>query len=146
MSDDVKFDVVNKAAHYNSHPSGVECKHIVRHLGFDLGNTFKYVYRREGKETVRSLKSAIFYLKDWWDNFGIVGNLGFTWNPILVDLIVKVINAEKDTYAIRFYSCFLNLISQQKSLGVTDTDAAAARAAYTKVRDALEIMVYNYEL
>jgi hypothetical protein len=58
------FDLVNLVAHYNNHPSGIEAKVICRQLNFNLGNVFKYVFRREGKEAVRSLKSAVFYLKD----------------------------------------------------------------------------------
>lgn len=59
-----KFDVVNKAEHYNVHPSGIEAIHIVRCLNFCVGNAVKYVMRRGLKEPVRSLKSAEFYLLD----------------------------------------------------------------------------------
>ena len=113
---DIKFDIVNKAQHYNSHPSGVECKHIVRHLGFDLGNTFKYVYRREGKETVRSLRSAIFYLKDWWENFGKFGSLGALPIPASVyDLIQTVCDTETNGSAYVFYNTFKRLLAITES-------------------------------
>lgn len=68
MAERPEFDVVNKAAHYNAHPSGIEAKHIVRCLNFNLGNACKYVMRRHGKEYDRSLRSAEFYLKDQLDH------------------------------------------------------------------------------
>lgn len=58
------FDVVTRARHYNSHASGVEAILIVRWLPFNHGNAFKYVFRRDGKEPVRSLRSAEYYLLD----------------------------------------------------------------------------------
>lgn len=38
-----EFDVINKAQHYNSHPSGVEAIEICRYLTGDWFNAFKYV-------------------------------------------------------------------------------------------------------
>ena len=58
------FDVVKKAKHYNTHPSGIEAIHIVRCLNFDMGCFVKYVMRRHGKEYARSLNSAEYYLRD----------------------------------------------------------------------------------
>ncbi len=58
------FDVVQKAEHYNTHPSGIEAIHIVRCLNFNMGCAVKYVMRRHGKEYARSLKSAAYYLAD----------------------------------------------------------------------------------
>jgi hypothetical protein len=58
------FDVVNRAKHYNTHPSGIEAIDIVRGLNFDMGCVVKYVMRRNGKEYERSLKSAEYYLRD----------------------------------------------------------------------------------
>lgn len=62
------FDVVNKAEHYNSHPSGIEVIDIIRHMSFDLGCVLKYVMRRKGKEYHRSLASAMYYMKDHFRN------------------------------------------------------------------------------
>lgn len=58
------WDVVNKAQHYNEHPSGIELIHIVRCLNFNMGSVVKYVARRHGKEYDRSLRSAGYYIKD----------------------------------------------------------------------------------
>jgi len=58
-------DNVNNPKHYTSHPSGIECLTIVRHMGFNLGNAVKYIWRAslKGKE-IEDLEKAIFYLKD----------------------------------------------------------------------------------
>ncbi len=38
-------DTVNHPAHYNSHPSGVECITITEHMTFCAGNAIKYLWR-----------------------------------------------------------------------------------------------------
>jgi hypothetical protein len=54
--------------HYNSHPSGVECLTIVRHMNFNLGNAIKYIWRaglKGGKsKRLEDLEKARFYLDD----------------------------------------------------------------------------------
>ena len=60
-----KFDPVKKAAHYNQHPSGVECIDVVRHFTFNLGNVIKYIWRAPHKEMrLQDLKKAQYYLND----------------------------------------------------------------------------------
>ena len=68
-----KSDSVNHPAHYNSHPSGIECIEIARHHNFNIGNTIKYLWRaglksEEGMEDtdkqVEDLNKAIWYIKD----------------------------------------------------------------------------------
>lgn len=61
-----KFDTVQKAKHYNVHPSGVECKDIARYLGFNLGNACKYLWRMHEKheEPLQDLEKALFYVND----------------------------------------------------------------------------------
>jgi hypothetical protein len=36
---------VNRPAHYTGHPSGIECIQITEHMGFNLGNALKYIWR-----------------------------------------------------------------------------------------------------
>ena len=61
----VNHDPVNHPAHYMSHPSGVECIQITRHMGFNLGNAMKYIWRADLKgAAVEDLKKAVFYLND----------------------------------------------------------------------------------
>lgn len=60
-------DPVNHPAHYTSHPSGVECITITRHMTFNIGNVIKYVWRSGLKgeaPAVQDLKKAAFYLND----------------------------------------------------------------------------------
>lgn len=66
-------DMVNHPAHYNSHPSGIECIEIVRHHNFNIGNAIKYLWRcgiktEEGMDiqdkTIEDLQKAIFYIQD----------------------------------------------------------------------------------
>jgi hypothetical protein len=56
-------DSVNSPAHYASHPSGIECIQITEHMGFNLGNVFKYLWRADLKGSpINDLKKAAWYL------------------------------------------------------------------------------------
>jgi hypothetical protein len=58
-------DQVNHPKHYTSHPSGVECIEITRHMGYNLGNAIKYIWRCDLKrDAIEDLKKAIWYLQD----------------------------------------------------------------------------------
>lgn len=60
-------DPVNHPTHYTSHPSGVECIEITRHMGFNTGNAMKYVWRADLKHAdggLEDLRKAEFYIKD----------------------------------------------------------------------------------
>ena len=69
---DLDIEVIDHPPHYNHHPSGVEAIEICRHLNFNIGNAFKYVYRmgakyppeqrREG--SIKDLKKALWYIDD----------------------------------------------------------------------------------
>lgn len=51
--------------HYNAHPSGIECIEVVRHMGFNLGNAVKYVWRADLKfDALEDLEKAVFYIQD----------------------------------------------------------------------------------
>jgi len=59
------YDQVNNPKHYTSHPSGIECLEITRHMGFNLGNVMKYIWRADLKgKTIEDLEKAAFYLRD----------------------------------------------------------------------------------
>lgn len=64
VNGDAPFDPVNRPVHYNSHPSGVECITITRHMPFNIGNAIKYLWRSEHKNGKHDLEKAIFYIKD----------------------------------------------------------------------------------
>lgn len=58
-------DPVNHPKHYCSHPSGVECIQITRHMNFCLGNAIKYIWRADEKgKAIEDLDKAIFYLQE----------------------------------------------------------------------------------
>ena len=60
----LKGDMVNHPPHYTSHPSGVECIDITKHMGFTLGNALKYIWRADLKENKEEdLKKAIWYIE-----------------------------------------------------------------------------------
>jgi hypothetical protein len=52
--------------HYRAHPSGIECIQVTEHMGFNIGNAIKYLWRcdlkEEGKKDIEDLKKAIWYL------------------------------------------------------------------------------------
>lgn len=55
---------VNHPTHYTSHPSGVECIQITEHMGFNLGNAMKYIWRADLKhKAIEDLRKAQFYLQ-----------------------------------------------------------------------------------
>jgi hypothetical protein len=56
---------VHHPKHYTSHPSGIECIQITRHMGFNLGNAIKYIWRADLKgNLVEDLKKAVWYIQD----------------------------------------------------------------------------------
>ena len=58
-----KVDVVNHPPHYTTHPSGIECIQITEHMGFNLGNAIKYIWRADLKgNSIEDLKKAVWYI------------------------------------------------------------------------------------
>lgn len=61
--DAVMNDSVNHPKHYVAHPSGIECIEVTEHMGFNLGNAVKYIWRCDlKKDAVEDLKKAIWYI------------------------------------------------------------------------------------
>ena len=59
-----KPDNVNKPLHYTDHPSGIECIQITDHMGFNLGNAIKYIWRCDlKKDAIEDLKKAKWYIE-----------------------------------------------------------------------------------
>ena len=55
---------VDHPAHYTSHPSGIECIQITEHMGFNLGNALKYIWRADLKDNrTQDIEKAIWYLQ-----------------------------------------------------------------------------------
>lgn len=60
----VSNDPVNHPKHYTAHPSGVECIQITEHMGFNLGNAMKYVWRADLKnDAIEDMKKASWYIQ-----------------------------------------------------------------------------------
>lgn len=60
-------DPVNHPEHYTTHPSGIECIEITRHMNFNLGNAMKYIWRaglKSGSSDIVDLEKAIWYIQD----------------------------------------------------------------------------------
>lgn len=98
---------VQNAAHYNNHPSGVEAIQVCRRLSFNLGNAFKYVFRRKEKSELmmsnveaelKNLDKALYYLKD--EKKYVSG--GVPTSMPCIELI-KIADAETDEMAKAFY-------------------------------------------
>jgi len=50
--------------HYRKHPSGIQCIQITEHMGFNLGNAVKYIWRADLKgDAITDLEKAKWYLE-----------------------------------------------------------------------------------
>lgn len=57
-------DAVHHPKHYTSHPSGIECIQVTEHMGFNLGNALKYLWRADLKnDAIEDLKKAKWYIE-----------------------------------------------------------------------------------
>ena len=64
ITDEQPHDAVNRPAHYTGHPSGIECIQITEHMGFNLGNAVKYIWRCDLKQdAIEDLKKAKWYIQ-----------------------------------------------------------------------------------
>lgn len=57
---------INHPTHYTQHPSGIECIAIAEHMGFNIGNAIKYLWRAGLKDqtpTDDDLRKAIWYIE-----------------------------------------------------------------------------------
>ena len=58
-----KADMVSNPEHYNNHPSGIECIQVAEHMGFNLGNAIKYIWRADEKGAdIQDLEKAAWYI------------------------------------------------------------------------------------
>ena len=56
-------DYVNSPKHYTGHPSEIECIQVAEHMGFNLGNALKYIWRCDLKGSgSQDLEKAIWYI------------------------------------------------------------------------------------
>lgn len=58
-----QHDSVDHPKHYTSHPSGIECIQVTEHMGFNLGNAVKYIWRADLKaDAIEDLRKARWYI------------------------------------------------------------------------------------
>lgn len=58
-----EWNPVDKPKHYTEHPSGIECIQVTEHMGFNLGNAIKYIWRCDlKKDAIEDLKKAKWYI------------------------------------------------------------------------------------
>lgn len=64
-SAEAAHDPVEHPKHYTSHPSGIECIQITEHMGFNLGNAVKYIWRADLKhdDALEDLRKAKWYIE-----------------------------------------------------------------------------------
>lgn len=93
-------DAVEHPKHYNSHPSKIECILICERYNFNLGNAFKYLYRRDLKNDCKeNVKKAIFYLRR--EAKRVKAFSAYT-EPI--DVFKTMVEAEPDEQLVRVYT------------------------------------------
>lgn len=62
--DAVDNDPVNHPQHYRSHPSGIECIQVTEHMGFNLGNAIKYLWRADLKnDAIEDMEKSVWYVQ-----------------------------------------------------------------------------------
>lgn len=56
-------DKIDHPRHYTAHPSGIECITVAEHMGFNLGNAMKYIWRADLKgDALEDLRKAAWYM------------------------------------------------------------------------------------
>ncbi|HXU26263.1 MAG TPA: DUF3310 domain-containing protein [Bacteroidia bacterium] len=87
----MQFNIINKAEHYNTHSSGIECIDIIENLSFCLGSAIKYVWRAglKSDNKKQDLEKAIYYLKREQERLEEIGYMYSQLN-INVDYINKI--------------------------------------------------------
>ena len=60
-----KNDPVNNPKHYTNHPSVIECIQVSEHMGFNLGNALKYIWRCSRIITNRNITVLHIFCYRW---------------------------------------------------------------------------------
>jgi len=96
-------DPVNNPAHYCGHASGIECIQVTRHLSFNRGNAFKYIFRHRDKgEPAQDLQKALWYIRDEIKHKGRIVNP----NEYRRRALRKILDATPETWEAM---CYLHL-------------------------------------
>lgn len=97
---------VDHPTHYNNHPSGVEAIDIVRHLTFNTGSAFKYLFRFGLKDGAKDVNKAKWYMRDAVESRVLDRRLPHT----ALELLVKVWENEPDPKLKWIWGLFLSYL------------------------------------
>lgn len=122
---------VNHPAHYNNHPSGVECIEIKRYLPSNVADAVKYLWRSDLKEltSLKDLKKAFWYLDD---QLAHEHEMIALYQPCCVPVEVlerldKVVNVELEAgnqHQSAFYQGVRDYFSRYRVTGLQDMRTA----------------------
>lgn len=91
---------VDHPAHYNSHPSGIECIDVVEDLPFNIGNAVKYLYRREkkGSDAIVDLEKSRWYADRELARVSVSERRSIVLNAALASRMLRVIAHEPNDH------------------------------------------------
>jgi hypothetical protein len=134
-----EFDRVSKTKHYNSHPSGVEVKEVTSFLSFNLGNCFKYVVRHDVEEQenpLRSLQSALWYLKEYWKERSEAPKPQFHTSQRVAGHVARFAEFEPDPLRKKFFQEFFSLVQFPYSKLAFETTSSAVQDLINRLKSA----------
>lgn len=102
-----KYDVVQKAKHYNTHPSGIELKKVALYYPSALASAMKYTYRFDQKDTeLQNLEKCLWHLKEFMKQGGsyIEKSLDLADDYITPHLMGKIIRDDDVPWRSEFFS------------------------------------------
>ena len=105
-----EHDPVNHPSHYTSLPAccskcghPIECIDVTRHMGFNIGNAVKYLWREGLKAGVEDLRKAVWYVNDEVaKRLGIRPEDQFKLTPDEIELILAMRDRRKDLALEKF--------------------------------------------
>lgn len=107
-------DPVARPAHYNRHPSGIECIDVIKHLPYELSSVIKYCWRWEGKNGAEDLRKALRCLEDC-DGVTVGVVRGTTNGLVRAEIAQIVLRAEPEGTPL--YEALRLLVSLQEPSG-----------------------------
>lgn len=112
-------DVVNHPSHYTSHPSGIECFDITKHLGLPIGTATKYAWRTGLKDTLKAkedLEKAKWYVENCPED-EIPTEFSNETRQLIVDAAIFDINNDNNPRAM-FLLAIIGSDSRSRMVGV----------------------------
>ncbi len=125
---------VNKPAHYNWHPAGIEARLILERMTFNTGNALKYIWRAKHKgEERQDLEKARNYIER---EIEVVGQVGIEFCTKRLDLYFGTISAPFGDLS----TCVYELLSAEFGSFSIDGKKHFLKSALTELNNYLEAM------